>query len=153
MLHGCVRTAFFKSGTSEGRSSWISRFRIRTSWFIMWFYVNTRRTCTSFDLFFADDQSMNVSVRGIARISAYEGVIASQTACLKCSSSLGMLLFIMRMIMHFGGTVHFLVVFPEPDLWCLLLSSCNLLEDLGSFGYVISTFVCVDVIPTGSVGG
>ena len=60
---------------------------------------------------------MNVSVRGIARISAYEGVIASQTACHKCSSSLGMLLFfIMRIIMHFGGTVHFLVVFPNPIL-------------------------------------
>ena len=55
--------------------------------------------------------------------------------------------------MHVGGTVHFLVFFPEPDLRCLLLSSCNLLEDLASFGDVISTFVCVDVIPTGSVGG
>ena len=142
------------SGTFEGLSSWISRFRIRTSWFIMWFYVNTRRACTSFDLFFADDRIMNVSVRGIARISAYEGVIASQTACHKCSSSLGMLLFfIMRIIMHFGGTVHFLVFFPETDLSSLLLSTCNLLEDLASFGDVISTFVCVDVISTGSVGG
>lgn len=46
-----------------------------------------------FICFVANDQSMNVTVRGIARISAYEGVIASETACLKCSSSLGMLLF------------------------------------------------------------